>query len=171
MDWRKYPWRREQDARSAKSLAPNNRCTPAAALAYCPPGDEMARGRLFWTVLRSLYGLFFLLTGAWIILSVTTGLVSPPPQPSARAAAFMQALSASGFMDPLLALSFVLGGGSLLVRRTAPLGLVILAPAVAVILLFHLFLSHQLLVGIVVAGILLALMWQERARLACLWSR
>jgi hypothetical protein len=130
-------------------------------------GEDVS-SRLAWIALRWLYGLFFLLTGLWIIVAVTTGLIGPPPQPNARAAAFMQALSASGFMDPLLGLSFIFGGGALLWRRTAPLGLVILAPSVAVILLFHLVLSGQVPVGLIVAGLLLALMWHERDRLACL---
>ena len=130
----------------------------------------MASGRLAWDVLRWLYGLFFLLTGVWIILSVSTGFTSPPPQPNARAAAFMQALSATGFIDPLLAFSFILGGGALLSRQTVPLGLVVLAPSVAVILLFHLVLSHQLPVGLVVAALWFALAWRERDRLSCLWK-
>ena len=129
-----------------------------------------AKKRHAWTALRWLYGLFFLLTGIWILVSVTTGLTSPPPQPTKSAADFMRALGTSGFMDPLLALSFILGGGSLLLDRTAPLGLVILAPPVTVILLFHLFLSGQAAVGLTAAGILLALMWHHRRRLRCLWA-
>jgi hypothetical protein len=126
--------------------------------------------RIYWSVLRWLYGLFFLATGLWILVSVGTGMLSPPSQPTPRAAAFMEALSASGFMDPLLALSFILGGGALLARRTAPAGLAILAPAVAVILLFHLFLSGQWPVGLVVAGVFLALAWHYRTAFASLWS-
>lgn len=120
--------------------------------------------------LRWLYGLFFLLNGMWILVSLTTGLTGPPPQPTPAAAAFMDALGASGFMDPLLACCFLLGGGALLLDRTAPLGLVILAPAVAVIFLFHLLLSHQWPVGATVAAIYLALAWFYRARLRCLWT-
>jgi hypothetical protein len=104
--------------------------------------EPMNRGtrmrRYARVAVRSVYGLFFLLTGIWILLTLSTGLTSPPPQPTPAATAFMEALSATGFIDPLLAVSFILGGGSLLVDRTTPLGLVILAPAVTVILLFHL---------------------------------
>ena len=129
-----------------------------------------AARRFGWHGLRWLYGLFFLLTGLWILVSVTTGLTSPPPQPTKEAADFMRALGASGFMDPLLAASFILGGIFLLSDRTAPLGLVILAPAVTVILFFHLLLSGQAPVGLVVAAALLALVWHYRSRLRCLWT-
>jgi hypothetical protein len=82
----------------------------------------------------------------------------------------MQALSASGFMDPLLAIAFVAGGGALLSARAAPAGLVILAPAVTVILLFHLMLSGQWIVGLVVAALFLALAWHHRAAFRLLWN-
>lgn len=118
--------------------------------------------QIFWIALRLLYGLFFLLTGIWIVISVTTAMVGPPPQPTPGAAAFMDALAASGFMDPLIAASFILGGGLLLSSRTAPAGLVVLAPAVSVILLFHLLLSGQAIVGILVAAIFLVLAWHYR---------
>jgi hypothetical protein len=125
---------------------------------------------LAWSALRLLYAAFFLLTGIWILVSVTTGLTSPPPQPTRAAADFMRALGATGFMDPLLGLSFVFGGGALLFHRTAPLGLVVLAPSVTVILLFHLRLSGQIAVGLVVAGLFPALAWRYRRALASLWD-
>jgi hypothetical protein len=43
---------------------------------------------------------------------------------------FQKALTASHFMDHLLALACVFGGGVLLIRRTAPLGIAMLAPVV-----------------------------------------
>jgi hypothetical protein len=48
-----------------------------------------------------------------------------------------KALTESHFMDPLLAIACLFGGRALLSRRTAPLGIAILAPVVAVIFLFH----------------------------------
>lgn len=129
----------------------------------------MAKRELPWTIVRWVYGLFFLGMGVGILVSVTTGLISAPQQPNARSQAFMDALAASGFMDPLLAASFILGGGALLVRRTIPLGVVVLAPSVAVILLFHLTLSGQVIPGLVVGAILAAVAWRHRDGLACLW--
>ena len=120
-------------------------------------------------VLRWLYGSFFLLTGVWILISVSTGIVDSPVQPTPEAAAFTRALSKSRFMDPLLAWSFVVGGTSLLFERSVPLGLVTLAPSVAVIFLFHLLLSGQIVVGIMVASVFGIVAWFYRRRLSCLW--
>lgn len=131
---------------------------------------KVTRSEPGWTLLRWLYGLFFVATGAWILVSVTTGLTSAPEQPNARSQAFMDALAATGFMDPLVAASFILGGGALLVRRTIGVGVVVLAPPVAVILLFHLTLSGQIVPGIAVAAILAAIAWKHRGGLKCLWS-
>jgi hypothetical protein len=51
------------------------------------------------------------------------------------------------------------------------LGLVLLAPSVAVILGFHLFLSGQYLWGPFVAAWFALLAWRYRRRFAPLWSR
>jgi hypothetical protein len=124
-----------------------------------------------WAVARTIYGLFFLTTGLWILLSVTTGIVGAPVQPTPQAAAFMKALDQAGFIDPLLAISYMIGGGSLLFERTAPLGLVLLAPSVAVILGFHLFLSGQYLWGPFVAACFMLLAWRYRRSFEPLWTR
>jgi hypothetical protein len=127
--------------------------------------------RAAWTAGRMVYGAFFLATGIWILVFVATGLLPAPTQPTPEAAAFMAALSRARFVDPMIALSFVAGGGCLLLDRTAPLGLVLLAPPVAVILGFHLFLSGQYLWGPFVAAWFALLAWRYRRRFAALWSR
>src|SRR3954468_19168754 len=76
-------------------------------------------------------------------VALETGMLGGPGQPTRPAADFMRALDEARFVTPLLAITFTVGGGSLLFARTAPLGLVLLAPPVAVILGFHLFLSGQ----------------------------
>jgi putative oxidoreductase len=115
-----------------------------------------------WAVARGVYGLFFAGTGCWIFVAMATGLLSAPVQPTPEAAAFMRALGEARFVDPLLASSFLLGGGLLLFDRTAPAGLALLAPSVAVILLFHLFLSGQYVWGPFVALWFLILAWHYR---------
>jgi hypothetical protein len=123
-----------------------------------------------WTIARIIYGLFFLATGMWILVSITTGLLSAPVQPTRAAADFMHALDEARFVDPLLAVSFVLGGGALLFDRSAPLGLILLAPPVVVILGFHLFLSGQILWGPFVAAWFLAFAWRYRRAFVPLWT-
>lgn len=105
------------------------------------------------TGLRWLFGIFFFATGALIAVHVTTGLGGPPPQPTAAARALDEALQASHLIDPLLAVTFLAGGGALALRRTTPLGLVLLAPAVAVIALFDTVLAGLPAVGLGVAAV------------------
>ena len=128
------------------------------------------RGERVWAILRVAYGLFFLATGAFILVATTTGLMASPVQPTASAQALTDALDATGFMDPLLAAAYIAGGGALLFNRSAPLGIVILAGPVAVILFFHLVLSGQYIWGPLVAAALAALAWHDRSRLETLWT-
>jgi hypothetical protein len=118
-----------------------------------------------WAVFRAIYALFFFVTGIWIWLHILTGRFAPPAQPTQQAAAFMSAFSATGFMEPLLGFTYLIGGGALLARRTAPLGLVILGPSVAVIFLFDLLLAGQTLWPLVVVSWFAALVWRLRAGL------
>ena len=72
-------------------------------------------------------------------------------------------MKATGFFNPLLMVDYALGGGALLFRRTAPLGLALLAPSVGVIFLFHLKLTGNVAWG---GGWALAwalLAWRYRA--------
>lgn len=122
-----------------------------------------------WLVLRVIYGAFFAAMGVWALAS-SVGLATPPGQPTSTAGNFTQALTDSGFIDPLLGLSFLAGGGLLLFSRTVPLGLVLLAPSVVVILFFHLVLSGQYFWGPFVAAYFLLLVWRYRRGFAPLWS-
>lgn len=63
------------------------------------------------------------------------------------ATAFEKALAETGFMNLLLCAACFAGGGALLFRRTAPLGLVILAPLVIIIFFFSLRDNQELLLG------------------------
>src|SRR4051794_26105113 len=96
---------------------------------------------------RWIFGLFYALTGLMIAMHTLFGIGSPPAQPTAAAAAFTDALTRSGFIDPLLAITYTCGGIALLRARTAPFGIVLLAPAVSVIFCFHLALSGQWIWG------------------------
>jgi len=118
---------------------------------------------------RWIFGGFYAAVGVWIALSLL-GSASPPPQPTPAAAAFAAALTASGFVDPLLAFDYVVGGLALFARRSAPLGIVLLAPAVVVIFLFHINLSGQWLWGTVNLIWLAALAWGFRAAFSSLWN-
>ena len=125
-----------------------------------------------WTIrlLRFALGGIFVVAGA-IYLAADLGLpVQPPKEEVESAEAFMQALRASGFIIPLMYIFFLAGGVATWFDRTAPLGLVILAPFIAVILFFHLMLTGFWIWGCAWAAIHLMLLWSYRARFAPLWT-
>src|SRR4249919_1637249 len=102
----------------------------------------MRPGDIAWIGLRWLFALFFFSTGVAIALGLTIGWPPAIQQPTASAQALYSALHAAGFMDPLLGASYLVGGAALALRRTAPLGLVLLAPSVVVIFFFDTFLAR-----------------------------
>jgi hypothetical protein len=119
---------------------------------------------------RWIFGLFYFATGVAIVLATAFGIGHPPRQPTAAAEAFTQALTASRFMDPLVAFAYLAGGAALLRLRTAPPGVVLLAPVVTSIFCFHLVLSGQWIWGSLNLAWLLALAWSVRPAFAALWS-
>ncbi len=122
-----------------------------------------AFSRWAWLAARLLFGLFFFATGLAIAAFSVLGVGHPPTQPTAAAQALTDALDRSRIMDPLLALSYLAGGGALLWRPTAPLGLVLLAPPVVTILAFHLVLTGSIAWGCFVTAWFAALVWHQRA--------
>ena len=86
-----------------------------------------------------------------------------------KGAAFEGALQASGFFWPLLKTVNLVGGLSLLLNIAPALGLALLAPVIAVIVLFHFTINP---VGIPVAVILIVtsglLLWAWRDRYAAM---
>lgn len=120
--------------------------------------------------LRILYGLFFFTTGLFVAAYVLFRLGGPPRQLNAEAQAFTDALTRGRIIDPLIAISYLAGGGALLFRRTAPLGLILLGPPVVVIVAFHLVLDSLWFVALIVAAIYGLLAWEFRKRFRPLWT-
>ncbi len=120
---------------------------------------------LLVTVPRVLLGLLFLVSavdGFWW-LSTGTHLIHPPT--SARGLAFEEALQASGFLWPLLKSVNLVGALSLLGNIAPALGLALIAPVMAVIVLFHLVINPQgipVAVILVVLGSLLVVAYRDR---------
>jgi hypothetical protein len=116
---------------------------------------------------RWIAGLFYALIGANGLL----GLIPMPAGTTPAAMAFFSALYASGFMLTLLALSFLIGGLLLLLDRTAPLGLIVLAPPIVVIPLYNWLLEAQPLTsGPFVVAIEVFLAWWYWDRFRPLWN-
>ena len=96
-------------------------------------------------ILRLSYA--FAILGICIYAALTTYVKALPPlaPPTASGRAFLDALAATGFFTPLLAVTYLAGASALLFQRTAPLGIVLLAPPMVVIFFFHIFLTGMLL--------------------------
>jgi uncharacterized membrane protein YphA (DoxX/SURF4 family) len=111
------------------------------------------------TAARILLGFIFFVFGLNGFLQFI-----PQPPPPERAMAFMGALAATGYMFPLIKGVEVIGGALLLSNRFVPLALVILAPNIVNIVLFHSVLAPAgLPVALMVLGIELFLAWSYRS--------
>ncbi len=119
---------------------------------------------------RWIFGLWYLATGAAWLLTHALGRSAAHREVTPGAIAFQKALSESQFMDPLLALTCFFGGAALLVRRTSPLGVAMLAPVVVVIFLFHLVLTGNWIWGTLNLVWFAGLAWHLRGAFAPLWS-
>ncbi len=122
-----------------------------------------------WRAARWLYGGYFLFVAVMVARMLWFGAPGiHEPTPAAKA--FSDAMNATGFFNPLLMVDYALGGGALLFRRTAPLGLALLAPPVVVIFLFHLRLPGNVAWGGGWALDWVLLAWRCRNGFAGLWN-
>lgn len=114
---------------------------------------------------RTILALLFLVSAADGFYAMATGnhLIHPPVSDAGRA--FEQGLQASGFFWPFLKTVNLVGGLSLLFNVVPAFGLALLAPVMATIVLFHVFLNPQglPLAGIlVVTGLMLVVAYRDR---------
>jgi hypothetical protein len=122
------------------------------------------------TGVRWVYSLFYIMIGVQT-LAILAGLAEKPDFGlSPENAAFQDALTATGFVIPIMGITFSIAGSLMLFRRTAPLGIVLLAPFVVVILFTHLMLNGSPVWGITHAALLAVFAWQFRAAYAPLWG-
>ncbi len=101
------------------------------------------------TIARILLGLIFVVFGFNGFFHFL-----PMPSMSGRALDFFSGLSATGYFFPFLFGVQVVGGALLLTGAFVSLGVVILAPVVANIVLFHIFIDHTGLPMALVVGLL-----------------
>ncbi len=117
-------------------------------------------------ILRSLLGLVFLIFGLNFFLHFIPNPAEPP-----AAADFLGALFRTGYFLPLLGATQVVGGVLLLTGMMVPFALVLLAPVIVHILMFHLFLAPAgLPVAVVVVALEVILAWMHRDAFAPLFS-
>jgi hypothetical protein len=111
--------------------------------------------RVLLATARVLLGLLFLLTGL-------NGFLNFLPQPAnipEGAAAFSGALMKTGYMFPLIMITQLIFAVLLLVNRFVPFALVLIAPVIVNIILFHVFLypggAAMAIVAVILYGFLL----------------
>ncbi len=85
---------------------------------------------------QAILGLIFFVFGLNGFLNFMP--VPPPPE---QAAAFMGGLASAGYFFPVLKIVEIVGGLLLLIRKFPALALILLAPVVVHILLYHIFLA------------------------------
>jgi putative oxidoreductase len=117
-------------------------------------------------VLRTLFGLAFVVFGLNKFLHFI-----PNPQEPPAAMDFFGALFRTGYFIPLLATTEIVSGALLLSGILVPFGLVILAPVIVNIFMFHLFLAPGgLPIAIVFVAFELILAWQYRWAYAAIFT-
>jgi len=119
---------------------------------------------------RWVFALWYLLSGGMWLVTHILGRAAVNHEVTPSAIAFTNALAETQFMNPLLALTCLIGGGALLIRRTTPLGIAMLAPVVVVIFLFHLVLSGNWIWGTLNLVWFAGLAWRYRRAFTALWT-
>ncbi|HLK11150.1 MAG TPA: hypothetical protein VKW76_07210 [Candidatus Binatia bacterium] len=114
-----------------------------------------------------------LILGAVFVVFGLNGFLHFLPQPAmpADAGAFLGALVRSGYVMPLVFGTQVVGGALALTGVCVPFALVLLAPVIVHILLFHVFLDPGGIgPGALVAACELLLAWHHRRRFRSLFA-
>lgn len=119
-----------------------------------------------WMLGRVFLGLFFIY--APLVVVFKFGGMNPPEMAPA-ASGFALALDQTRFMNPLIIVSMLIGGVALLSNRTAPAGLILLAPSIVVIACFHWFLTGKYLWGSIWPLWFALLIWRYRDVFSRLW--
>ena len=122
------------------------------------------------TITRWIYSIFFLLIGAHSLLMYAGILPAMDYSGSPEIVAFEEAIFSTGFIGPIMAVTYFSSGILMLFKRTTPLGLVLLAPFVLVILFTHLMLNGKPPLGIIIAFLWGLISWQFRKAYIPMWN-
>jgi uncharacterized membrane protein YphA (DoxX/SURF4 family) len=138
--------------------------TSVSSLSPVAPPEVATRGsrwRVVIAIVRVLFGLMFAIFG----LNGFLNFIPPPPEPPpAEAMNFAVAMMATGYLMPLVKGTELVCGLLLLCNRFVPLALVLLAPVIVNIVLFHVFLAPATsAMAFVVLAMELFLAWSYRA--------
>jgi len=114
----------------------------------------MSKAMFLSTIPRVLLGIIFLIFGIDGFVYVFTGSSLIVPPVSEAGGQFIASLQASGFFWPFMKTIYIVAALCLLTNRAPALGIALLIPIIAVIILFHAVLNPA---GIPIAVILAVL--------------
>jgi len=111
-------------------------------------------------IITALFGLF------WLVFGLNNFLhFFAIPEPSQAGADFMQALENTGYVLPLVYSAQIVTGIMLISRKFVPLALLVLAPVIANILLYDLFLNPSgLVIGAVISVLYAAVLFDHKQK-------
>jgi len=141
----------------------------AAGSEQIQQGDEMAPS-IFWRILRYVFAAYYLYVGAYLALSLMGVVPALHLKLSNASASFQHALAETGFVDPALAATYVVSAIALCFDRTAPLGVVLLAPIMVIIFLTDTLLDSAWVWCTLHSAILAALAWHYRWAYRPMWN-
>ena len=119
-------------------------------------------------IARILMGLVFFVFG----LNGFLQFIPMPTNTPAEASAFMSAIMATGYFFPVLKVTEIVAGLMLLSGFFVPLALVVLAPVVLHIVLYHVFLDPAgLAMGAVLMAMGIFLAWSYRSSFTALLNK
>ena len=110
-------------------------------------------------VARVALGLVFFVFGLQYFLH----FLPAPPAPPEGALAFLEGLTAAGYVFPLIKVIEIAAGVALLANRFVPLALTLLAPIIVNIAAFHFLLAPSYPLPIAILALELFLAWSYRA--------
>jgi len=124
------------------------------------------KSSLVKVILRSLFGLIFVVFGSNMFLH----FIPNPPEPPA-AADFFTGLFKTGYFIPMVGATQVVSGVLLLTGMMVPFALILIAPVIVNIFLFHAFLAPGgLPLAVIVVALELILAWMHRGAFAPLFA-
>lgn len=126
-----------------------------------PPHPKKSAGRIVTAIARYVLGLPLLVFGLNMFFNF---IPQPKMELPPGAVAFSTALMNSGYMMPMIGVTFLLVGVMLVTNRFVPLALALFAPFMVNSVLFHIFLEHSgLPMSLVFLALELFLAWSYRS--------
>ena len=121
-------------------------------------------------VARLVFGLFYTAIGLFGAHEMLTNPDAAWPAYNEAEKELVAAMTSAGFFAPVVILTCLVGGTATVFKRTAPVGLLVLTPLIAMIFLYHAYLTGAYVHAGVQAAYLAVLYWLHRDAFIPLWN-